>query len=165
VVPPARYAPVARELARRMDRVSAERTGVERVFLAREPPGPHALLNQAEILAAAEARGFVAVYPNRLSFIDQVRFVRHARFVAGPSGGSSVLLYFARPGTKICIFRCSADVFGAQTDITGLYEETGLNVTIFTGPSAHPHPSHPSDLDYEIDEAMFERFLDQWLEA
>ena len=163
--PPARYAPVVKEMARRMDRVASEPTGAERVFLAREPPGPKALLNQAEILATAEARGFVAVYPNRLSFIDQVRFVRHAHFVVGPAGGSMLLLFFARPGTKICSFRCNEDVFTAQADMTGLYEETGLDVTIFTGSSPHPHPSQPWNSDYEIDEAMFERFLDQWLKS
>jgi len=165
VMPPARYAPIIREMARRADRGCAHPpTGADRVFLAREPAW-HDVTNQAAIVAAAEARGFLTVYPNRLDFAEQVRLVRHARFVMGPSGGAMFLNFFARPGTKLCMFRYVDDVIVAQCDMTGLFSAVGLDVTVFTGRCARLDPEFPPGSDFEIDEEAFCRFLDRWLQS
>jgi Glycosyltransferase 61 len=161
-MPPACYAPVIREMARRAERAAAQPTGVERLFLAREPPGPHAVVNQAALVTLAEARGFCIVYPNRLEFPEQVRFVRHASFIVGPSGGAMYLAFFARPGTRLCMLRDSGDVLSAQADMTGIFAEVGLDVTVFTGRIVRCDPvEHNSD--FAIDEAAFCHFLDVWL--
>jgi hypothetical protein len=57
-----------------------------------------------------------------------------------PSGGALFLAFFAKPGTKLCMFRWSADVIAAQTDMTGLFGEIGLDVTVFTGRCARRDP-------------------------
>jgi capsular polysaccharide biosynthesis protein len=163
-MPPARYAPIIREMARRADRLCATPTGVDRLFLAREPAW-HDVTNQAAIVAAAEARGFLTIYPNRLDFTEQVRLVRHARFVVGPSGGAMYLNFFARPGTKLCMFRYTEDVIAAQLDMTGFFSEVGVDVTVFTGPLTRPHVGFPPGSDFEIDESAFCRFLDRWLQS
>ena len=65
--PPGRYAPVIREMARRVDRGSSGPTGIDRVFLGRKA-GAHEMINGAAIQAAAEKRGFQIVFPEDLGF-------------------------------------------------------------------------------------------------
>lgn len=43
------------------------------------------------------------VYPEDMPFIEQVRLLRNAQYVVGPEGSAMFLLFFARPGTKLCI--------------------------------------------------------------
>ena len=60
------------------------------------------------------------------------------------------------------MFRDSGDVLSAQADMTGLFAEIGLAVTVLTGRRARPDPvAHNSD--FAIDETAFARFLDAWL--
>jgi capsular polysaccharide biosynthesis protein len=161
--PPGRYAPVVREMARRADRVDLPATGADRLFLAREPAW-HDVVNQAALIAAAEARGFLTVYPNRLNFAEQVALVRHAQFIVGPAGGAMYLAFFARPGTQLCMFRYCEDVRSAQTDMTGIFAEIGVEATVLTGPLARLDPELPPASDFAIDTAAFCRFLDGWLQ-
>lgn len=161
-MPPVRYAPVIREMARRAELVRWQPSDVDRLFLAREPQW-HDVINQEAIIAAAEAQGFLVVYPNRLDFFQQVQLVRHARFIVGPSGGSLFLAFFARPGTRLCMFRYVEDVIAAQIDMTGLFGAVGIAATVFTGRCVRRDEAFPPASDFEIDEAAFCRFLDRWL--
>ena len=60
--------------------------GPKRVFLAR-PPNTRSY-NQAEIIAAAQERGFEPVYLEKLSFREQVQLMHNADCVVGPSGAA-----------------------------------------------------------------------------
>lgn len=163
-LPPARYAPIIREMALRIDRVDTCVTSVERVYLARESFIHHVLVNHRAVESAVEARGFKVVYPERLGFIEQAHLVRHAGFVVGPDGSQMFLAFFARPGTKLCILSNVEGVVEIQAEHNALYNEIGIDYTVFTGPSVLLDADSPWESDYEIQEEPFCRFLDQWLE-
>lgn len=159
--PPARFVPVAREIARRAASASGGATGPERVFLARKRSGWRKLVNHAEIAAAAEARGFFVIYPGDLDFPAQVNLLRHARFIVAPEGSSISLTYFARAGAKLCILNHT--LVEAPISYNCFLSGAGVGVTILTGPIKRNHPEFPHRADYQIDEKMFGEFLDRWL--
>jgi hypothetical protein len=157
--PPARYAPVVREMARRADHRLSSPTGIDRVFLGRKG-GTHEMVNASAIQAEAEKRGFKVVFPEDLGFCDQARLLRHARFVLGPFGSAMCLAFFAKPGTKLCIL---GNVEIPVCDDIGVYDAIGLDVTLITGPCVRLNAEEAWRTDFEIDEAAFCRFLDGWL--
>jgi hypothetical protein len=168
--PPARMLPALLEMGKRAEAVCLKDAGPERIFLARPDDLSRKLLNSAAIQALAKARGFLVVYPEELSFLEQVRLVRGARFVLGPEGSAHYLTFFSRPGTKQCILNhpFTLDVL----NFTYLVEQIGVDVTLFTGPALklNNEPGYPTYgfvhyADYEIDEEHFASFLEEWLDA
>jgi capsular polysaccharide biosynthesis protein len=162
--PPGRFTPLIQEMVGRADRATARPTGADRVFLGRKSAN-HQLVNHAAIAAAAQARGFQIVYPERLDFAEQVRLLRHARFVVGPSGSAMYLAFFARPETKLCLLTYVEDVLATQAEMTGVFNAIGLDVTVLTGACTRRDNSYPWNSDFEIEEEAFCRFLDIWLNS
>jgi capsular polysaccharide biosynthesis protein len=157
---PRQFLPVVREIARRAAAVSpGEATGPTRVFLGRKPRLWRRLVNYAPIEAAAEARDFLIVYPEELSFDRQVDLLRHARYVVAPEGSALFLLYFARPGTKLCIL--DHTLTEAALSYRGVFDD--LDISIFTGAITEPDPEIPERGNYRIDLQRFRDFLDDWL--
>jgi hypothetical protein len=103
--PPQRFAAIAREMAGRVAAAVATPTGSERIFLARKPHLLRKLVNTLEIEAAAAARGFAIVYPEDLGFAEQIRLLRHARFIAGPDGSALLLALFSQPGAAVRVIK------------------------------------------------------------
>jgi Glycosyltransferase 61 len=157
---PARLGPIVAEMARRCARTCPSSGGPERVFLARPDGLPHRLVNQAAIAAAAAARGFTIVQPERLAFAEQVGLTRRARFVIAPEGSAILLACFAPPGTKLCVLN------HAYTEATPLWAGmlSGIDITVLAGGYAELRLSHPHLSDYQIDPARFSDFLDAWLQ-
>ncbi len=161
---PARFTAVIGEMARRAEASGLPAASRERVFLARKPGLHHPLVNAPAIEAAARDRGFAIVYPEELSFADQVALVRNARFLLGPDGSAiNFLSWFARPGTRLC--NLTHDYTIGLTTLAGLLQAIGLDVTVLTGQRLKISEEYPEFVDYEIDEAAFSRFLDSWLEG
>jgi capsular polysaccharide biosynthesis protein len=71
----------------------------DRIFLARGHG--RRTYNQDELLAIAEGFGFRAVYPERLSFREQVETLAGASMVVGPSGAAFANTLFCQPGTRL----------------------------------------------------------------
>jgi Glycosyltransferase 61 len=160
-LPPARYAPIAREMGRRVCPAMPPPSG-NRIFLARRG-GSHELANASAIEALAVARGFRIVVPQHLEFHEQAGLLHHARFVAGPYGSAMFLAYFAKPGARICMLANPEMPKFVQSEASGVLAALGIDVTLFTGPCLGANPDDPARTDYEIDEAAFGRFLDAWL--
>ncbi len=57
--------------------------------------------NEAELDALMRARGATVIEPERLDVEDQVRAVRGADLIVGPSGSAMHLSAFAHPGTRV----------------------------------------------------------------
>jgi capsular polysaccharide biosynthesis protein len=71
---------------------------MSRIFLLRDLD--RRSYNQEEAQKAFEARGFVGVYPERLSLHEQVDLFSSASFIVGPSGAAWTNLIFCRSGTR-----------------------------------------------------------------
>jgi capsular polysaccharide biosynthesis protein len=89
------HAPSARGLAHVRERLAlagadtANRAGARRVYLSRErEQASRPLLNERELIAYFQARGFDIVAPETLGFREQVTRMRDADTVAGPYGAN-----------------------------------------------------------------------------
>ena len=60
--------------------------------------------NQAELREALEPLGFKAVFPEKLSFDDQVRLFRNAQLVVGEDGSAMHGIGFCQPTTRVVIW-------------------------------------------------------------
>src|SRR5262249_53382054 len=108
-------------------------------------------------------RGFAIVYPEDLEFSKQVQLLHNARFVVAPNGSAIMLAFFAQAGAKLCVLNhpCSVEII----DVTSVLEEIGLDCTILIGPYVKLNDLYPHQSDFEIDENMFQVWLDEWLET
>ena len=83
-----------------IERVGVQAEGVsQRLFLARE--NDRRPYNQEEIIVIAERHGFETIYPERLSFRDQVAVFLSASHIVGPSGAAFANTIFCRPGFRL----------------------------------------------------------------
>ena len=159
---PRHFAALIGEIMRRAEHATSEPTGWERIFIARKPHlHKKKLLNHRAIEAVAEAHRFKIVYPEQMSFVDQLRLARHARYIAGPEGSGTYLACFAQPGTRLCLL--SPPYTLPLVEINGVLAALGVDVTILTGPESATDDLSPFWYAYEIAVDRFSRFLDRWL--
>ncbi len=73
-----------------------------RLYVARTDTAQRRLLNEAEVMARAEAAGFTPVELGRLSVGEQARLFAEATHILAPHGAGLTNIGFCRPGTKLC---------------------------------------------------------------
>jgi capsular polysaccharide biosynthesis protein len=157
-----RIVPIMEELRRRAENSLPDRRQLsDRVFLSRKPFRHRRLVNDDEIHAEAQARGFAVVYPEDLSFDDQVLLIRGAEEILLLDGSALFLVQFARPGTKICCL-CHPMV-EALSDMNAIFLALGLEFDVMTGPVDQQSEGDPHDSSYRIDREGFRLFLSGWL--
>lgn len=71
------------------------------IYVSRRRATVRPLVNEDDVVARVEALGFVAVEPETLPFIEQVRLFSGARVVAGPHGSGFNLMFFAPEGATL----------------------------------------------------------------
>lgn len=138
-------------------------TGWDRVYLARKPERKKRLMNHGDIEAAAAERGFKVLYPEDLSFPEQIRLVHHARHIVAPDGSNALLTYFAAPGAQVSVLNSQQTY--PLVELNGLLAALSVGFTIVTGPFHGAMLEEPFWTDYTIDRARFCSFLDEWLKA
>ena len=90
-----------------------------RIFLARKQTLRS--YNQEEVHAALEPLGFVCVYPEDLSFLEQVKLFNSADYIVGPSGAAWSNLAFASSDTKaLCWMAEEYGGFAAFSTLAGI---------------------------------------------
>lgn len=159
VWPPKMVAAQFQALACRIDQDDA---GVQsrRVFLSRRNTRHRRLTNIDEIEEIARARGFDVYYPEDLSFRDQLRLVRGATHIMGPEGSAFFLVFFARPGTKICCFdHPFVDKVGFAD---ALFRELGMELILLTGECVRKDESFPRFSDYVLERESLRGVLEAW---
>ena len=160
--PPKRFKRLIGEMNRRADlQIGASEQPCRKVFFARKPALHRKMVNRDEIENIARAHGFEIVHPEDLSFDDQVRLVRHARYIVGPEGSAMFLAFFARSGTDICILNHPYTVGLAV--LTGLLEEVGMRLVVVAGAYVKENEKLPHFADYEIAPHSFAAFLAEWV--
>lgn len=76
--------------------------GPRRVLLRRSSTG-RSLVNEQALEAALQPHGFVGIYPERLSFVEQVRLFSGAEMVVGATGAAMANCIFCPPDARILI--------------------------------------------------------------
>ena len=159
--PPARFGTMARAMRSRLASTVAGSGSDERIFLARKADQHRKLVNHQVVEAVAQARGFRVVYPQDMSFAEQIRLVRGARLIVAPSGSAALLGMFAEPGAKLCLLNHPYTV--EHMDLMALLNEAGVEASMFSGRYVNVFAEWPDFSDYEIDEERFAHFLDIWI--
>lgn len=73
----------------------------KRIYVSRRGSLKHPLLNEAELEAALEARGFLVVRPEAWSIRDHIILFHRADLVVGATGVAMANVLFCRPGTQV----------------------------------------------------------------
>lgn len=154
---PSTFLPVVREMSRRAS-LSVASQGRERIFLARKPSRWRKMVNHEEIEAIAKASGFQIVYPETLDFPSQVALIQSAEWVIAPEGSALLLMYFARPGTHLCILN---HPIIETTAYDGLLDQVDLCVLV--GPIVDRDRAFVHRSSYRIDPSEFAAMLAEWL--
>ena len=151
--------PVVSELNRRVAPCVVRDREPTNVFLARQPWRWAQLVNASEIEAVAAEHGFTVVYPDELTFVEQVNLVANAKRILAPEGSALFLCYFASPGTTLLILE-NAVVEGVNVwrAFFPNCEPTAMAGTVVDRDEAFPHRS-----SYRIDPQRFREFLREWL--
>ena len=73
----------------------------KRYYLARLNARWRRLVNEEEVIARAEARGFEVIDPADYTIAEQADMASSAEAIMGPAGAGMMMLLFTAPGTKI----------------------------------------------------------------
>ncbi len=92
---------LARTRARILAAAPAPRRGGRRLYLSRRGHSMRVMINESALEAALRARGFEIVKPERLNAADQVRMMREAEVVVGPTGAAMANALFVPAGSRI----------------------------------------------------------------
>lgn len=134
----------------------------ERVFVARNSLGATSrrrCKNEGEIQERLSERGFYTVYPERLSFADQVSIFRGAKVVVGCSGAGMFNAVFCRPGTRLLEIESQRDWYWGHMNLfSSLGLDFGFQWALPDG-SSGPPPHQAFDVDVK---ALLRR-LDSWV--
>jgi hypothetical protein len=151
--------PVVSELNQRIAPHVVRNRGPENVFLARQPRLWAQLVNALEVEAVADEQGFAVVYPDELTFVEQVNLVANARRIIAPEGSALFLCYFASPGTRLFILENAAvEDANVWRAFFPDCEPTAMAGTVVARDESFPHRS-----SYRIDPQRFRDFLGEWL--
>jgi Glycosyltransferase 61 len=125
-----------------------ERLFVSRRSITKKLGGKYrALLNEDELVAAFEAKGYSIVEPELLPFEEQVRLFANAKVVVGLGGAAMFNAVFCRPGTKIVSIE-STNVF--LLNHARLFAALDLNYGFILGQqdsSGEQYPHNPWTID------------------
>jgi capsular polysaccharide biosynthesis protein len=136
--------------------------GGRRLFLARKPRQKKKLLNHLALEETAAGHGFEVIYPQDMTFRDQLSAIRDATHVVGPDGSAVFLTLFARPGTKLAVL--SPPYTLPLVDIAAMLRACRIETTILTGPAVPGADEFSPFWDnYEIEPNGFRAFLRDWL--
>jgi capsular polysaccharide biosynthesis protein len=164
---PRRFATLLREVAAMTSEATATPTGIPRLYLGRKPQRQKRMLNDEQIRQVLDRHAFHCVFPEDLGLLEQLRLVRHARFIVAPEGSNASLALLARPGARLCLlsppstYRLGAD--------SATFAELGIDATVLTGPSATDSPNYTDRAlwsfwnDYRIDADQLDGILGAWL--
>lgn len=160
---PGNFARLYEELGRCIQQHGMTDPGHPRLYIGRKGTrSKKLLLNHEQIEDLASMHGFHRIYPEDLSFYDQVNLAINATHLLGPEGSGMMLGFFNCPGTNIGVL--SSPNTYPLADLHGIQQALGTNYTIITGPySGEADPDWQFWTDYKIDAAALNSFLLNWV--
>lgn len=79
--------------------------------------------NEPEIIETINKHGFQVIYPEEMSYLDQVRLFRGAKYIIAASGAALTNMLFCKPGCKIVTLisaRLELSIFSSIADTVGV---------------------------------------------
>ena|GEM_PF-854935 len=124
----------------------ASASSPRKVFLSRARNVGRAMSNEREIVKLCRDAGFTVVYPELMSFREQVECFRHADVIMGPSGAAFANVVFCRPGTRV--YALTSERLKTFSNFANLATTVGCDFTLVTGPNDRPPEAFAREEDY-----------------
>ncbi|WP_341963551.1 glycosyltransferase family 61 protein [Pseudomonas sp. RC10] len=135
--------------------------GSRRLFLSRRKRQWRLILNDNEVAACLQARGFETIYPEDLSLEEQIRLFQEAEAIVGPNGSSWLNLMFADTAVKIVVLGQAGfsgqDLFGFS-GFVGPMRTLGYDPMFVGGDEGDVQNKH---INYSVPLDALERMLDR----
>lgn len=137
----------------------AEKEKTRRVYISRAAAGFRRVMNEPEIVARLQRRGFECLRLEDMTIDDQVRAFCEAKIVVGPHGAGLANILFCAPGTQIVelrnpTFQPSNGASEIYRTIGGLLDLTYLAVFAAAAGSVDSHRADLTFAPEEIDAAV-----------
>lgn len=134
-----------------------EKNYFDKIFFSRKTERRN--YNQDEVYECLSRHGFVKIFMEDLSFVEQVRTVYNAQIIVGPTGAAWTNLIFCRPGTKaLCWMAEEIGDFSAFSTIAWLYD---VDLRYITYKADVIYVSDLYQKDYKIDVCEIEKHIQE----
>jgi hypothetical protein len=113
--------------------------------------------NDAEVAACLYNHGFNAVAMEELTFEEQIRTIRNADFIAGPTGASWTNIIFCRPDTHCLCWM--AEESGDFASFSNIAMAVGVRLDYLTGRNEAGQKDKPYQQRYRLDIDELDAYL------
>ena len=134
-----------------------------RLYLTRKDSQHRRLVNREEVEHWARSQGFEIVDFGDLSFLEQLKSIRGAEVILGPHGSASMVVYFARPGTRFGEFNHALIREYERYSQAQVYRELGIYHRVLLGDVVARNPSYTTFSSYAVDVEALPAFLAELL--
>lgn len=131
-----------------------------KIFISRKNYSTTRLRNEAAIIPLFEAAGFEIVYPETLSYVEQIHLFSSVKCVVGVTGAAMTNIVYCHPGTVagciipqeygFCVYSTIAKLIGCQT--------------LFLSPGIISRSECIVADGYQVDEAQCRRYIAKLIE-
>lgn len=131
-----------------------------KIFISRRNYGTSRLKNEAEIIPLFELEGFEIVYPEALSYVDQIQLFSSAKCVVGVTGAAMTNILYCHPGTVVgCVIPREYDfcVYSTIAELIGVH-------TLFLSPDIVSKSECIVAESYYVEEGQCKRYIKKILE-
>lgn len=151
------YSPLAIAYVRNffLEKLSVKSKLSKKFFVVRKS-ALRALVNTEEIQAFLASKGFETVFPEKMSFVEQVTVFSQAEIIVGQSGAGMANIIFAPQGAKVIMFmndhpKANYYIFKQLGDLCG------LNFCYILGRNVVVRKCYEMHNDFEVDLEILKR--------
>jgi capsular polysaccharide biosynthesis protein len=145
---------------------SYERVPGRRLYVTRgSSKNNRAVLNEAEVTAALEARGFESVNPASLTIDDEIRTFAEADVVVSAHGGALSNIVFMNPGSLVIELFPASHVMPYYWKISGTVPGLAYRYLCGIGPEREPNRTKMLVTDITVDIPALLGMVDEHFEA
>ncbi|MBU67212.1 MAG: hypothetical protein CL858_17415, partial [Cupriavidus sp.] len=136
-----------------LDKLAARRADLHstgrRIFLSRKGFVQRQLVNEAEIIDVLTRYGFEVVYPEKLSFVDQIALYHSADIIVGSASSALTNCIFCNGRTRVIALIHENLSFNFR-GYTSMIESSGAKVLFIRGATVPSENTHPFHVNYTV---------------
>lgn len=125
------------------------RTTGRRIILSRKGFTQRQLVNEAEIINALARHGFEVVYPEKLSFIEQIALYHSADVIVGSASSAMTNTIFCNDKARVVALIHENRSFNFR-GYTSMIESSGAKVLFIRGSTVPSDNTHPFHVNYTV---------------
>lgn len=146
-----------------LDRLAARRVDLRptgrKIFLSRRGFAQRQLLNEAEIIDVLTQQGFEVVYPEKLSFAEQVALYHTADTIVGSASSALTNCIFCNPNARVIALIHENQSFNFR-GYTSMIRSSGAELLFIRGKTVTGAAVHAFHANYTVAPALVRRGLE-----